>query len=263
LFEGDFVDNINQYMPAKYFFRLVSILSRFRQVFFIIGNHDYHKALGLSWEDEPIGLISKFVPGMKLLTEEKIGKYTLLGRNWKKDYDRNVASEFECPDGMDPTKTIMAVHAYLLPKSENVMMKFNQLEDLENPVHLYLVGHYHKNLGWVTTVNTQALIPGSLTRIKSSENHTPTFFVLDLDSDDLKASCVAVPVPALDGNIVFKDLSDKKQIQFLNSDIKDFVKSLDREISVMSMDDFISAFAGISALDFPEEHAAVNRLLLN
>ena len=198
------------------------------------------------------------VPNMVLLDEAKIGKYTLLGRNWKKDYDKNIAEEFECPEGMDPATTIMALHAYLLPKSENVMMKFNQLEDIENSVHAYLVGHYHKNMGWVQTEKTSALIPGSLTRIKSSEWHSPTFYILDMDSDDVRATSKAVQVPAIDGNIVFKDLSDKKQIQFINNDIKDFVKTFDKNISIMTREDFFGAFAEIASIDFPEEFARIN-----
>lgn len=256
---GDFWDNLNQYFPASLIRKIADILSDFSRVFFLMGNHDYHKSLGLDWKDEPIGILMGLVPGMSLLTEEAIGKYTLIGKNWKKDYDRNLLSDFECPKGYNPDNTVIAVHAYLLPKSENVMMKFHQLEDIENPVNTYMVGHYHKRLGYVKTQNTKAIIPGSLTRIKSSEDHIPATYVMDMDSDDLFGSCVCLEIPARDGNTVFKDMSEEKHIKRLNEDIKDFVKTLNRETKVMTRDDFFDAFAEISALDFPEENIKLNK----
>lgn len=255
---GDFWDNLKQYFPSTLILKVAHILREFGCVYFLMGNHDYHKALGLGWKDEPIGLLMGLVPQMSLLVEQKIGNYTLIGKSWKKDYDQNLLADFECPEGYDPQKTIIAVHAYLLPKSENVMMKFHQLEDIENPVNTYLVGHYHKRLGFVQTENTQAVIPGSLTRIKSSESHNPAFFVLDLGSDDLYSTSKLVEIPIKDGNLIFKDMSEEKQIKRLNEDIKDFVKTLNRETKVMTHEDFSEAFAEISAIDFPEDSIKLN-----
>lgn len=255
---GDIFDNLNKFIPASHVKSLAAILSTFKDVYFLMGNHDYHKSFNYTWEDEPTGYLVEQSKNMTHLTTLKLGRYTFLGRDWQRNFERLVMSDLCCPEDCDPETTVMVVHAYLLPESENVMNKFINISDLPHPAGNYVVGHYHKRLNVVSVGDVKALVPGSLTRIKSSETHAPALFVLDADSEDILGTALAVEIPVRPIEEVFADFSDKKQIKKINADISDFVKTLDRKITVMTREDFMSSFAEIVAQDFPENSIQLN-----
>jgi DNA repair exonuclease SbcCD nuclease subunit len=250
---GDIFDNLNKYIPNTIINSLADILCLFKWVWFIPGNHDFHKVLNLSWQDEPVGSLVDRVPNMKLLTEERLDAFTFVGCSWKKDYDRKIGESLSCPEHLDPSTTVIVAHAYLLPKSENIMGQFLEVSDIKRPASFYITGHYHKPVKPCLELGSWLLNPGSLTRIKSSETHTPLMYVLDTTDPAFIQNAVCVDVPCLLSEDVFKDLSAKKNIQKLNSGIADFVKAFDRQCKVLSREDFMSSFSEIARTESPEK----------
>ena len=250
---GDFFDNMSKYIPTSVYQKIAVCFDRFKVVYFVTGNHDFHKSFNYLWKDEPIGNLFHHCNNMVYLDENPtlIGNYRLFGRSWKKDFDRRAAEDLSCPEGYSPAESVIVCHAYLLPESEQVMGMFINIEDLQNPVNNYIVGHYHKRLDVVKRGEVSALIPGSLTRIKSSEEHIPACFVLDFDSPDLMGSVEVMYIPVRPLNEVFKDVSEDKDISRKNAEISDFVKTLKSDVVVMTRMDFIESFATIASLDFP------------
>ena len=258
LFSGDFFENVNHYITASIMLEFVSILERFKWVGYVTGNHDFHVSMGLSWEDEPIGLLHAQTGNMQNIDTcpVKIEGFDLIGRSWRKKYDLGDGEDIECPEDLDPAKTIMLTHSYLVPEEKNVMDMYTNYESLQRPCKAYLVGHYHDSLGHLRYGDNHLLIMGSVIRNKVSETHAPHFYCLTLEEgEDIKIEEIDLPHKPIE--VEFIDNQVDRTLVKLKKGISEFVDSLTVTREVMSREDFMGVLAPIAHKDVPEKASRV------
>lgn len=264
LLSGDIFDNLNHYTPFSYIKALAEILQTFDKVFYITGNHDYHKAFGLDWEDEPIGMLHELAGNMINLDGGDpypiTNGYLLVGRKWKKKYDLGKGEELECPEGLDPKKTIMLTHSYLVPEEHNVMDQYVSYESLQNPCQLYLVGHYHDSLGCIPYGDKELLIMGSVFRKAVNEHHAPSFFIVD--TSNIK-NPKRVVIPHREPEDTFIDTSAERELLKIKEGVATFVSTLKGTRTVMTKEDFMKAISEVAQAEVPDRVTLVNKHVID
>jgi len=260
IFSGDIFDNLNVYTPFSYIKALAEILRSFDRVFYITGNHDYHKAFGLHWEDEPIGMLHELAGNMINIDGGSpyplTNGYNLVGREWKKKYDLGKGEDLECPEHLNPKKTIMVTHSYLVPEKYNIMQQYVSYESLKNPCQLYLVGHYHDSLGCIPYEDKDLLIMGSVFRKAVNEHHAPSFFVLNTSSIRNPGRVV---IPHSDLEDTFIDTSAERELLKIKEGVASFVSALTGTRNVMTRADFVEAISEVALAEVPDRVDLVNR----
>lgn len=261
---GDIFDNLNQYIPAGALTRFADILRSFEQVWYIMGNHDWHRSAGYEAHDEPVALLEKMSGNMRRLDDSSMifdqeGKqHYVIARPWRKSFDLGNSVDLECPAELDPANTVMLCHAYLLPSAKNPLGMYNSIEVLKRPAMFYVVGHYHGRLGMLkypvpgTDRDFYVLIPGSFTRIKSDETHSPAMFVVDIVPGS-EPQVTTLEVPCRPHSEVFVSNEDDKVIQAIKDEISGFVSSLSVSREPMSKDGFLTTFKAKADDVVPED----------
>lgn len=258
-FAGDFFDNVGKYLPASLMVSFAEELKKFKKIYYITGNHDWHKSLNYTWEDEPIGLLHEMAGNMVNLNSSSvmIEDFTVVGREWEKQYDLGKKEKLECPKDLDPNGTIMLTHSYLLPEEKNIMGMYTSYESLENPCRMYWVGHYHEALGeLIYPEDRRLLVMGSIIRNKTSEVHIPQFYIYTFDGSEI-VDLKTIEIPHDKMEEVFVDTSSEKTLTKLKEGISGFVSSLQKSRTVMSREDFMSIFAEKAKDSIPEKATEV------
>jgi len=263
---GDIFDNLNQYLPATALTRLAEILQRFQRVYYIMGNHDWHRSAGYAAEDEMPAVLERMAGNIRRLDDgsevfDEESGFHIIARPWRKEFDLRESAALECPDGYDTAHTLILCHAYLLPKAQNPLGQYNSVESLKRPAAFYIVGHYHGQLGMLMFKAPtedrmfRVLVPGSLTRIRVDETHNPKAYFVELSKGGIIQS-EAVDIPCRPHAEVFVDRTDTKAIQNIRDEISGFVSQLQVSREPMTKDGFLAAFRVKAEEGVPEDRRA-------
>lgn len=241
LLTGDIFDNVNKYIPSTVIKNIAGLFKRLPQVFYVLGNHDRHKALNLDKEDEPVAILAELSGNMIDIDNRTViaGNYNLIGRQWQKTYDLGSTEGLECPQELNPRQTLMLTHSYLLPKQYNVAGQFLEYESLKNPCWMYIVGHYHNRIGIIKKELGNIIVPGSFTRIKTNETHNPVMYIINLPSEQI----TEIEIPCEPIEKVFEDVATEKQINQLKKGISEFVLSLKADKEIFTKEVFMEVYS--------------------